>query len=1064
MENIPITDPPSSIFHLRSSICRAACLVALVAACPAGTLPARPADIQWRHLSSRNGDLPVPGESTQQTGALVADLDRDGVNDFVLSFRQVAPALVWYRRGDHGWQRLVIEKDFLTVEAGGAAFDIDGDGDLDVVFGGDWQSKEVWWWENPAPNFDPNVPWKRHMIKKDGATQHHDQVFGDFKGTGRAQLAFWNQGAKTIFLADIPDDPRHAGPWPRVAIFSGQAGETGDKGAFLYAEGMAAADVDGDGKVDLLAGNYWFKHTGGNQFMPIKVGTIGGRILAGRLKPGKYLQLVIAPGDGVGPLRWYECSGQPTNSADWVGHDLAGRDLVHGHSLALGDIDGDGHLDIFAAEMAKWHEKQTEPDNPKAAAWIFFGDGQGHFRQTELVTGHGFHEARVADLDGDGDLDILNKPYNWEAPRVDVWLNNGTGSRKGIGAAGASERDILLADFEGRDYGDWKATGEAFGSGPAGGALPNQQPVSGFLGKGLVNSFRNGDRAQGTLTSPEFGVDRKFINFLVGGGAHVGETCVNLLVGGKTVRTTTGNENERLDWATWDVGEFAGKVARVEIVDKQSGGWGHINVDQIVQSDTAKAEVRAPLILSTAELYNETYRPQFHFTAQKGWLNDPNGLVFYAGEYHLFFQHNPLGVNWGNMTWGHAVSPDLMHWQQLAHALEPDALGTMFSGSAVVDWHNTAGFQDGPEKTLVAIYTAAGGTSDASKGRPFTQCIAYSNDRGRTWKKFDANPVLKNITEGNRDPKVFWHEPTRRWIMALYVDAPDGDARDDKGKSKLIRTIQFFGSPDLKNWTYLSRVDHFFECPDLFELPVDGDRKETRWVLFGADGNYLIGRFDGTTFTKESGKHTGDWGRNFYAAQTYSDIPAADGRRILIGWMTGGKYPSMPFNQQMTFPAELTLHRGADGLRLHKLPVHEITGLHAKTHAWKDTTVMPGENPLATLSGDLFDTEAEIEPGEAKEFGFTVRGTKVIYSVADKKLSCLGKSADLAPVNQRIRLRLLVDRTSLELFANEGRVVFSSCFLPRPDERALAFFAVGGPAKLTSLHVHELKSAWSKPD
>jgi hypothetical protein len=320
----------------------------------------------------------------------------------------------------------VIEKDFLTVEAGGAAYDIDGDGDLDLVFGGDWQSNEVWWWENPYPNFDSNVPWKRHVIKKSGQTQHHDQVFGDFKGTGQAQLAFWNQGAKTMFLADIPKDPRHTEPWPMVPIFAGSAGETGVR----YAEGASAADVDGDGKVDLLAGNYWFKHLGGTNFLPVKVGPVGGLIFAGRFKPGPYLQIVISPGDGIGPLRWYECVGHPTNSADWVAHDLAGRDLIHGHSLQLGDIDGDGHLDIFAAEMAKWTERRIDPDNSNATAFIFFGDGLGHFRKTVFTTGQGWHEARLADLDGDGDLDLLNKPYNWETPRIDVWLNNGTGGRK----------------------------------------------------------------------------------------------------------------------------------------------------------------------------------------------------------------------------------------------------------------------------------------------------------------------------------------------------------------------------------------------------------------------------------------------------------------------------------------------------------------------------------------------------------------------------------------------------------------------------------------------------------
>lgn len=388
----------------------------------------RAADIQWRQVSSQGGGLAIPGTSTQQTGALVADFDKDGVNDFVLSFRKTAPALVLYHRVADRWERSVIDHDFLTVEAGGAAYDIDGDGDVDIVFGGDWQSNQVWWWENPAPHFNPGVPWKRHLIKNSGKNQHHDQVFGDFKGTGKPQLAFWNQQAKTLFLADIPTDAR-VEPWPALAIFTGTAGETGDKGAFLYAEGASAADVDGDGKVDLLAGNYWFKHQGGTNFLAVKVGPVGGLIFAGKLKPGKCLQIVISPGDGIGPLRWYECLGEPTRSGDWVGHDLVGRDLIHGHSLQLGDIDGDGHLDIFAAEMAKWTESRKDPDNPNATAWIFYGDGQGNFRRTVLTTGQGWHEARLADLDGDGDLDLLNKPYNWETPRVDVWLNNGTQQR-----------------------------------------------------------------------------------------------------------------------------------------------------------------------------------------------------------------------------------------------------------------------------------------------------------------------------------------------------------------------------------------------------------------------------------------------------------------------------------------------------------------------------------------------------------------------------------------------------------------------------------------------------------
>jgi sucrose-6-phosphate hydrolase SacC (GH32 family) len=461
-------------------------------------------------------------------------------------------------------------------------------------------------------------------------------------------------------------------------------------------------------------------------------------------------------------------------------------------------------------------------------------------------------------------------------------------------------------------------------------------------------------------------------------------------------------------------------------------------------------------------LYSEMYRPQFHFSPRTGWTNDPNGLVFYKGEYHLFFQHNPFDTKWGNMTWGHAVSEDLVHWRQIENAILPDHLGTIFSGSAVVDWNNTAGFQTGEEKVLVAIYTAAGGTNPESKGQPFTQCIAYSNDRGRTWTKYAGNPVLKHIAGGNRDPKVIWHVPTGRWIMALYVDIPIPGKVDEKGKPAAIRTIQFFSSPNLKDWTLLSQIEGFHECPDLFELPVDGNPKKTRWVLFGTDGQYLIGQFDGKQFIKESGKHVGDFGKNFYAAQTYSDIPASDGRRILIAWMQGGQYPGMPFNQQMTFPAELTLRAFPEGIRMCRYPVKEIEKLRAAHRTWGNQPLPPGENPLSIGKGDLFDISAEIELGAADEVAFTLRGETVMYTAADRKLSCLGKSAELVPVNGRIKLRILLDRASIEIFGNDCRIPMSFCFLPKPDDQTLALSASGGSARLISLTVHELHSAWSE--
>lgn len=373
----------------------------------------------WNHLSSAHGDLPVPGPSLQQTGAVVGDLDKSGINGFVLSFRQKPPALVWYRKISSGWERSVIDKDYLTVEAGGVVYDVNGDGYPDLIFGADWQGGDVWWWKNPGPPYTSDKPWKRYLIKHGGAHQHHDQVIADFKGTGRPQLVYWNQGAKKLFIADIPAHPEQVSEWPATEVFSGIAGENPGK----YAEGVAACDVDGDGRVDLLAGNYWFKYLGNNQFKPIRIGTIGGRIAADRLiKGSKFAQVVIASGDGNGPLKWYECKGDPQKTSDWVGHDLLGRDMIHGHSLQIADIDGDGNLDVFTAEMAKWTETRRDSDNPNAEAFIFYGDGKGHFRKTVFAKGIGFHEARVADLNGDGMMDILDKPYNWDVPRVDVWL------------------------------------------------------------------------------------------------------------------------------------------------------------------------------------------------------------------------------------------------------------------------------------------------------------------------------------------------------------------------------------------------------------------------------------------------------------------------------------------------------------------------------------------------------------------------------------------------------------------------------------------------------------------
>lgn len=369
--------------------------------------------LTWRLVSSSTGDLPAPGSSTQQTAALILDVDRDGVNDFVIGARQGAPALVWYQRKTAGWQRRVIDPEPLNIEAGGAAADIDGDGDLDVVMGEDSRGVHVWWWENPRPDFDRPTGWMRREIKRSGGRGHHDQIFGDFDGDGRLELVFWNQDAATLFMAEIPKDPRGAAPWPLVPIYSAEG------------EGLAQADIDGDGRVDLLAGGYWLKHRVGKQFTPHRIDdTLSNpRLAVADLKEGGRPEVVMAPGEMEGMLRWYEATGDPTHPESWVKHDLLRSTVIHAHSLGVADFNADGHLDVFCAEMGHW-TASAEPDNPEARSWIFLGDGQGHFTTVEIATGRGYHEAKVGDLDGDGDPDILAKPYHMGAPRIDVWLND----------------------------------------------------------------------------------------------------------------------------------------------------------------------------------------------------------------------------------------------------------------------------------------------------------------------------------------------------------------------------------------------------------------------------------------------------------------------------------------------------------------------------------------------------------------------------------------------------------------------------------------------------------------
>ncbi len=534
--------------------------------------------------------------------------------------------------------------------------------------------------------------------------------------------------------------------------------------------------------------------------------------------------------------------------------------------------------------------------------------------------------------------------------------------------------------------------------------------------------------------SREIEIGQRYLHFPV---KHKGKKrLVKAIVDGKsalefTIELATGKPDY---WVFLDVTEWGGETVNLQTT-RHRGDPADL-LGTVSPGDTIKNAV---------SIYQERLRPQFHFSSKRGWNNDPNGMVYYKGEYHLFYQHNPYGWAWGNMTWGHAVSTDLVHWTELSDAIHPDEMGTIFSGSAVIDTNNTAGFKTGDENPLVCIYTSAGGTNPLSKGVPFTQSIAYSNDRGRTFTKYEGNPIIEHINGGNRDPKVIWHEPSDRWVMALYLDKKE---------------MGFFTSKNLKKWEYHSKIKCFHECPELFELPVDGDPGNKKWILYGGSGDCLIGQFDGKEFKPETEEIKFHYGDCFYASQTFTNIPESDGRRIQIAW---GRVNAegMPFNQMMLFPVRLTLHTTDEGLRLFAYPVDEIEKIHGEEIEWENGILDPGETDLPVLTGETLDIDAEFEVGDSEAFGLIVRGKPVTYDVQKQQLKYGNKTAPLKPVDGKIQLRLLIDRTTIELFANQGRVYMPLRAIPGKEPiMGVKLFSREGPTRVVSLEARELESIW----
>lgn len=489
------------------------------------------------------------------------------------------------------------------------------------------------------------------------------------------------------------------------------------------------------------------------------------------------------------------------------------------------------------------------------------------------------------------------------------------------------------------------------------------------------------------------------------------------------------------DWYAYlDISDWKGKSMELR-VDQLSGDPDVFS--PVPQTDKDR---------NAGALYKEKLRGQFHFSPRRGWNNDPNGLVYYKGEYHLFFQHNPYGRQWGNMHWGHAVSKDLVDWEELDIALYPDQSGPMFSGGAVVDKENTSGLGTKEHPPMVLFFTGA---------KTWEQGLAWSTD-GRDFQKL--GPVVPQLNKDDRDPKVIWHEPSRKWVMVLYVEQDNGHYG-----------IQFLSSPDLKKWTKTSVFEggkgddrYLFECPEFFELPVEGSRGESRWILTGADSQYAIGTFDGETFTPEAERLNGQRGRGFYAAQTFSNEPK--GRRIEIGWWrTHTDKEGMPFNQSMSIPMELKLEKRPAGLRLTRTPVKELKSLRGASHHLGKVRLREREpNPLPAVNTELAEIRMEFEPGAAREVILNVRGLPVLYNAEKEELTIDGVTAPVPLQDGKLDLIIYTDRIGLEVFAAGGLVFMPVDFNFDPENKLLALSSKGGTAEISRLDVYELKSSWSK--
>jgi fructan beta-fructosidase len=706
--------------------------------------------------------------------------------------------------------------------------------------------------------------------------------------------------------------------------------------------------------------------------------------------------------------------------------------------------------------------------------------------------------------------------------------------------AQTSRPDIVIADFE-QGYGDWILKGEAFNH-PSTTIVGN---VKGVVGKGMANSsdlnnFQNTN--SGSLISPEFTIERKFIRFLVGGKGSSSTTSLQLLIDGKLEFYACGAGDSQLRPGAFDVSSFQGRKAQLIVSD--AGAWNWVAVDEIVASDSAAQQARifhpisqcipvnkemdlkgmryltlpinnqAPMVncflevdgkrrqnlsmrlaidtpvdfwasypleggLSGQELkgqkmrftsfepvvfnqhaegffkqinlsaqprdmdgvYQEPGRPQLSFTVKRGHNADPNGLFFYEGVYHLFYQYNPVGL-FQAAHWGHATSPDLFHWTEQDIAIRHGIDWRPFSGCGVVDHNNDSGLKQDTHPPIL-LFFSKNGLKDTA--------LAYSVDGGKTFREYEKNPLFLTRDFGGHDPKVVWYAPEKKWVMIIH------DKKDE------VWGFDFYESKNLLDWRYLSTSPGWFEVPNLFALPLDGDRSKIKWMVSEVSNTYKIGDFNGREFIPETEKLK-SFNGNLGCPMTFDNAP--DGRTIIMGNRWGGQYskddPTLHVGGGMNIPVEATLRTSPTGPRLYLNPVKEIEKLVSKKHDFKNLPLGELAVKLAEIKPDLFDIEFEWDAAQQKDFQLNIWDRNLFaFNVKDMTYSVDGQKRKVAPVNGTIKVRLIIDRSLVSFYVNDGYEA-GNCYLGKFTPECKQALSLQGDANqaFKMFQVRTLRPTW----